>query len=521
MTSTVRLPFPARIAPAVLTGAALLVLAGYFAVYLYYTRALLNFPFDYDQGEGFELYDTILLSQGQWPYRDNSIYPFYASNYPPLYHVLILPLVPFTGATYFSGRLVGFWGTLVTGAAIAGIVRRELRARHAPTEAAYALPLLAAGAWYASNYVYHIGPLLRQHMTMVMFETLAVSFIARCEGPHGRRNTALAVACLLAAGYTKQLAVGTAVAVLGYLFLRNPRRAVAAGAAGALLAGAIFLALDLATGHQWYINTIAANINEFRLEQTVGLLQQWLRLHGVLLALAAGLLVYELYRDRLSAYSVWFVAAAGIGALSGKWGAGESYFVTSVTAACVCSGIALGRLWAWAARRDLRLGWALSLIVPLVFVVYARQVVHYPTEPAAFRAAAAALGLPTDAPYVDSVGYTQIGRPPTAADTAAGQRIAAIVRDRPGPAISEDAGFSLYAGKPVIGNPTQLLNLWKNNLLDSSAFVTMIREQAFGVVVYRAQFYPGPVNDAIYAAYEPYEAIEMNGFEYTLMRPKR
>jgi hypothetical protein len=529
------MPRALRPLPALLTALALLAFAGYFAVYLVYTGALLNFPFDYDQGEGFELYDTILMSQGQWPYRDNAVYPFYASNYPPLYHVLILPLVPFTGATYFAGRLVAFWGTLLTGAAIAGIVRRELKprqpapapaspARALPLGQGQALPLLAAGAWYASNYVYHIGPLLRQHMLMVMFETLAVAFVARSvgasgsrPGPRGGRALVAALACVLAAGYTKQLAVGTAAAVLAFIFLRGPRRGLVAGALTALVAGAIFLALDLATGHQWYVNIIAANINEFRPEQARALYEQWFRLHGFLIVPALGLLLYELYWDRLSAYSVWLAAAIGIAALSGKWGAGESYFVTAVTATCVCGTLALGRAWNWAAARGARLAWVAGVLVPLLFLGYAASVVHYPTEPVIFRVTAATLGLPADAPYFDSVGYTQIGRPPDQADIDGGRTIAAYVRDLPGPALSEDAGFSLYAGKPVVGNPTQLLNLWKNGLLDSSALVDMIRRQEFGVVVFRAQFYPGPVLDAIYTFYEPKYAIHMNGFEYTLM----
>jgi hypothetical protein len=75
---------------------------------------------------------------------------------------------------------------------------------------------------------------------------------------------------------------------------------------------------------------------------------------------------------------------------------------------------------------------------------------------------------------------------------------------------------SVGCRKPVVGIP-QLLNLWKNGLLDSSALVDMIRRQEFGVVVFRAQFYPGPVLDAIYTFYEPKYAIRMNGFEYTLM----
>ena len=63
--------------PKILIGLALLAFVGYFVVYNMYAVALFRFPFDYDQGEGFELMDTVLFSQGEWPYRDNDSYPFF------------------------------------------------------------------------------------------------------------------------------------------------------------------------------------------------------------------------------------------------------------------------------------------------------------------------------------------------------------------------------------------------------------------------------------------------------------
>ena len=39
---------------------ALAAYLGYFLVYSQYAVALFRFPFDYDQGEGFELMDTLL-----------------------------------------------------------------------------------------------------------------------------------------------------------------------------------------------------------------------------------------------------------------------------------------------------------------------------------------------------------------------------------------------------------------------------------------------------------------------------
>ena len=156
--------------PMILIGLALLAFIGYFIVYAIYAWNLFQFPFDYDQGEGFELMDTVLFSQGEWPYRDNNSYPFYSSNYPPLFHVVTVPLVWLFGPHYWTGRLVSFLGTIITAAAIGYAVQRRGKR--------WWLSTLSGLAFLASNYVYHVGPLFRQHMFMVMFETLAVVLMA-------------------------------------------------------------------------------------------------------------------------------------------------------------------------------------------------------------------------------------------------------------------------------------------------------------------------------------------------------
>ena len=44
--------------PWILVGLALAAFVGYLIIYVIYAWQLFNFPFDYDQGEGFELVDT-------------------------------------------------------------------------------------------------------------------------------------------------------------------------------------------------------------------------------------------------------------------------------------------------------------------------------------------------------------------------------------------------------------------------------------------------------------------------------
>ena len=123
-------------------------------------------------------------------------------------------------------------------------------------------------------------------------------------------------------------------------------------------------------------------------------------------------------------------------------------------------------------------------------------------------------------PYVDSAGVGLIGRPATRADVDAGIEIANFIDLGDTAAFSEEAGFNLYAGKDVITNPTQLLNLYNNGHVDLSEMLSMLDNQEFDSIIFRAQFYPPPVLEVIGRNYETTKLVEMNGFVYCLLTPR-
>ena len=507
--------------------AALFLLFGYLLVFLTYAANLIQFPFDYDQGEGFELVDTLLFSQGSWPWQDVETYPFYSSNYPPLFHLLALPFASLFGPSYAYGRALGTLATLTAAGAIVFAVRRD--------GGPGLLAPVSGLAFIASNTIYHIGPLNRQHMTMVMFETLAVVALANLDSAgetrKRRRLFWLGLLLILAAGYTKQLALATALAAIAFLFIRRPRRGLQLAAGLALSGGGIFLLLTLATDGQWWLQTISANVNRYDPQQALGLLQQWFGLHGFLVVPALLFLLYELYLGRLSIYSVWLFAALPVGLFSGKWGAGDSYFSTAIAATCVLAGVGCTRLLAkLSAKRTRRSALAL-LLIPLLYLGYARAVLHLPTHAAPFDTIAALMDVRPNAlnGFYDSArspegefppGYADIGHLTTSEDLRAGEELVALVRAADGPVLSEDASFALLAGKEVVTNPTQLLNLANNGLYRGDALVQMLQDRAFGLIILRAGFFPGNILQAIGENYEPDQVISMNGFGYRLYRPK-
>ncbi len=540
MTTPTR-PTALRIVHRVLLGVAFAALIFHAVVFAVYAVNLIQFPFDYDQGEGFELVDVVMFGNGQWPYQDTESYPFYSSNYPPLFHIFPLPLYWAFGPGYWYGRLFGTLATVGCALIIGYAVHRESKNP--------AIAALSALAFLASNTVYHIGPLFRQHMTMVTLEAAAIVVLANAVKDDKWRwgQVAFGLGLIIAAGYTKQLAALTAVAALGFLFLRGPRRAVISGALFTAVGLAIFAWMTIATDGAWWTQAIAANVNEYFPQQTTGLFRLWWRLHMLLIIPAALMALYELYFDRLSAYSVWFVVSLVNGVASGTWGAGDSYFATTIAAQSILSGMFIAR--------TLRGGWhfpdavylsrvvlpfraiarpavALSaILLPALYIGYAAATLKLPTTGPVFGPIARALNVTPNAPnhieektFYDSAGrltggYADIGHLTTQADIDAGWRIVEMMREAEKPVLSEEAGFSLQAGEEVITNPTQLLNLNKNGLYDGGELVAMIEAQAFEFLLLRAQFYPPHVLEAMGRAYTHAEEIRLNGFNYIIMRP--
>lgn len=529
---------PLQLVNRILTVAALAILFGYLLIYVVYAVNLMEFPFDYDQGEGFELVDTILFSQGEFPYRNTDQYPFYSSNYPPLFHVIAAPFVWMSGSAYWYGRLLGFLGTLVTATAIGIAVYRDGKRRD--------IALLAGLAFLASNTVYHVGPLFRQHMTMVMFEVLAVVLLAHAneieDRGQRRRRIAIGLLMIIAAGYTKQLAILTAAGVLAFMFIRQPRRAVIWGILFALTGIGIFIWMNWATNGEWWRQAIQANVNTINFDQTIGLFRLWFSLHGFLIIPAALYALYELYFDRLSIYTLWFIASLGQGVLSGTWGGGDSYFATSIAAVCILSGLFaartlngqwrlpdnyLSRIISPLRRIAPQLTAASLIIMPLLYIGYGRAVLHMPTQGAIFSEIAQVFDIQPNAlnGFYDSAGriaggYADIGHLTTQADIDAGWRIVELVRASEKPVLSEEAAFTLLAGQDVVTNPTQLRNLWLNGVYDGTELVRMIEAQEFGLVIFRAQFYPDDVLIAVVEHYEQTETIQMNGFNYLILYPR-
>jgi hypothetical protein len=491
-------------------------LAFYVLVYLIHSSALVQFPFDFDQGEGYDVNSAWLLSQGQSIYASPDSYPFYSSNYPPLFSLLLAPIVGFFGPQLAAGRLLSIAATAGTALLIAFVVRRETGLR---------LPaMVAALLFLASPYVYHVTPLARVNALMLFLAlagVYAVGYAAERGRVAGHRALILGGILLLAALFTKQLSLDAAGAALLFLALRDWRRSVALGAAILAAGGGLYLALDLWTGGGFSLNIFWANANPFKLEQAVAYFRNFWETHPLIVLGGVGYSVARFLKWGplgIPVYSFYFFAALVVAVGTGKWGAGESYFLGAIAAGCILVGYSLG--WVeetlTAARASLandgNVAWRAAaagavLLVGtlLIFGVHLRQSWHGPWT------------WPEWGAFDRGVQASVLGRSPSAEDIAAGERIAVYLRSTPGDVLAEESAFALVVGRPVLGNATQQRNLHEAGRHDPAALVRALESGEIGVVVLNAQQYPPPVLAAIGQNCYLVDVVEMNRFRYLVL----
>src|SRR6266508_4994686 len=78
----------------------------YAAAFVAHAGALVAYPFDVDQGEGYDVNSAWLIAQGRWIYNDNERWPYYSCNYPPGYPLVLAPPLALAGPSLGLGRLV-------------------------------------------------------------------------------------------------------------------------------------------------------------------------------------------------------------------------------------------------------------------------------------------------------------------------------------------------------------------------------------------------------------------------------
>ncbi|MGI9148135.1 MAG: hypothetical protein ACR2IK_16535 [Chloroflexota bacterium] len=468
---------------------ALLLLLVYAGLYVQFAAQLAAFPFDLDQGEGYDAWSAWMINLGQLPYTSNADFPYYSSNYPPLWSYLVSIPMAWLGPGLVAARVVSTIAAVVT-AGVLGIAAQR------PSGRALA-GALAAGFFLASPYVFHTTPLARVNSLALLAAVVGVTLL---EQPT-RRRVVLGSLALLAALFTKPTTVDAVVAGVVAVLMRQPRLGVLSMSliSGLGLAGlGTFMVM---THGAFWLDVVAGNTNPLDVAQLESYLTNFSVLHCVLLAMAAAECVWLLRRRVWSPWPLYALSAS-LGALTvAKWGAGESYFLGAIASISVLSAVWVGRFLD--SMPPVRLRWGLGTALFIQTLLFSHA-----------GLSEAFAWLPDRGPQ-----SAFLGRAPTAQDTQAGQLLVADIRSAPGPVLSEDPSFAVTAGRPLLANATHLRNLYLSGLWDPAPMVSDLRAHRYAMVILHAELYPEPVLDAIGHFYFLDRSLLVKGATYHVFLP--
>src|SRR5580765_7441893 len=149
---------------------------------------------------------------------------------------------------------------------------------------------------------------------------------------------------------------------------------------------------------------------------------------------------------RFDAVLLYFLTGLALALGVGKWGAGESYFLSAITAGSVVAGGVAGGL---IRRGGLASGLAALMVLAQCLI-------------SAHGAVAARVAWLPDR----GLQAAALGAEPGLADLERGDGITTRLRDVGLPNLLEDPGFGIAVGQEVVGNATHLRNLYQAGLWD-------------------------------------------------------
>ena len=329
-----------RVAPGVATAVLLLAQSWALMLFLRHGWDALAFPFPLNYGEGPLLDQAVRLASFEGVYSsDLARAPYTISNYPPVYLLVQAPFVWLFGPELWYGRLISLASVAATALFVALTLFALTRDRIAAMAAGLTFP--------AIPYVLRWSSLGRVDLLGLALSWAGLLVVVRW--PERRRAIVAAALLLVAAVLTRQTYVLAAplTAFVWLLACGHRRRALELAGVGCGLGLLSFLALNISTDGGFFLNTVTANINDFRWERVsfnalgAGLACPLLLLGGLLFAWWAP-------RDRVWWLVVPYLALSVPSALLvGKVGSDVNYLLELSAALC----LAIGALIAWQRER--------------------------------------------------------------------------------------------------------------------------------------------------------------------------
>ncbi|MBM7842219.1 glycosyltransferase family 39 protein [Herpetosiphon giganteus] len=458
----------------------ILALRGFYHMY-----AVIAFPYDITNGEGFVLRDAALLAQGSAIYQPIEQSPFLVSNYPPLFAWLASKIMLLTGPTFIATRMLSALAFIATSGLIFYLLHKK--------NFALSYCIFAALLFFNSIYVYYWSAWSRVDGLAVCFSLMAIIAL---EIKLNMRSVLLAALACFAAVATKQSALAAVAAIALYLLINDRKLLIIFLSAWASLLIPATLWLNSSTDGEFLRHIITYNQLEWYPRVFLGQAKNFVATHFIFVLAYTWFAIKYFKRKQLL---LFYATIALITTIStGRDGASTNYFIESIAITAILLGIISKDILENSNLR-LRTGFASLILIQIGF-----------------------FALPNIKPVSWFNKTTpDFGLNPSQADRQACDQLNAYIQAATGPILVENPGFAVINRKEVIGNAA-VLKFFRRKGWDAPVdnFIQTIDAKTYDLIIFQGEAYDLDVLQATDRSYHEIARIDCLG-EYEVKAPNR
>ncbi|MFD3166406.1 hypothetical protein [Herpetosiphon sp. NSE202] len=453
---------------------------------LYHMYAVITFPYDITNGEGFVLRDAALLAQGSAIYQPVEQSPFLVSNYPPLFAWLASKIMLLTGPTFIATRLLSALAFI----AISGLIFYLLYKKNF----ALGYCIFAALLFFNSIYVYYWSAWSRVDGLAVCFSLLAIIALGI---KLDLRAVLLAALACFAAVATKQSALASVAAIGLYLLIHDRKLLIIFLSAWSSLLIPAILWLNSSSDGEFLRHIITYNQLEWYPRVFLGQVKNFMATHFIFVLAYAWFAINDFKREQL--LLIYATIALTTTISTGRDGASTNYFIESIAITAIIVGFISKDLLEQPHNYRLRYAWASLILLQLGFFAF---------------------------PNIKPVSWFNKNTPdfglnPSLADRKACDQLNAYIQAAKGPILVENPGFAVINRKDVIGNAAVLKFFRRkgwNAPVDN--FIQTIDAKAYDLIIFQGEAYDLDVLQATDRSYHEIARVDCLG-EYEVKAPNR
>jgi len=432
------------------------------ALFTWTTIANVRFPYGINYGEAPLIDQAKRIAARQVLYKAAlNTPPYVIANYPPLYPLLIAGVGTITGLPFLQvGRTISLIAALLSGLVI-GLFAYGLSDNRLSG-------LLAATLFLGNPFVMGWSAIARVDMVALGLSLIALWLLYRHW--HSWQWLMVSLVCLVAAIYTRQtFAMAVPVAGAVWLWHNDRQRCLIFITVLALTCLVLFGMLNFITRGGFYLNTVVANVNLYKVTRLLTMLAGFLRFWPFAIMIAGGA-VLQAYITRLrkdtsqndrmlrqpficSGLAIYSLGALASTLTVGKIGSNINYFLELMVTLAVWAACAL----AWQPKRTIRqLGITALLLCQIVWALVGGTILYQGSTAVRWRNLAQ-----------DDALYREI-------------KIAA----RQGPVLADgELDKVVLAGQRIYLQPFEYQQLYRAGIWDPSALIGEIANHKFPLIL--------------------------------------